>query len=302
MSADPPPSAATQDERDLLPLPVAHRPPHAAQNPRVRAATNACGTSSSAASSRSTCSKTSPARPTRFAACRRAAPGRTFSSTCSTTSGRCCTSRSRRPARSSSFMAACQILGITCNEVRDPSTSSETKGETRFDSIRMFSQLLRPDHHAEPRRPAGRGVRVPDERPVGARQPQRADRQRRLRRRPASDAGAARHLHAAAHLSVRQPEGLARRQPVRRNPPPVPAARPRPGEQDLRLLRRHRPRPHGALARRAARRLPGRDAGVRLAAAPDAVAARRPARSGLPPAACGSSRSIRSRSRSTAAR
>ena len=30
-----------------------------------------------------------------------------------------------------SFMAACQILGITCNEVRDPATSSETKGETR---------------------------------------------------------------------------------------------------------------------------------------------------------------------------
>ncbi len=41
-----------------------------------------------------------------------------------------------------SFMAACQILGITCNEVRDPSTSSETKGETRFDSIRMFSSYF----------------------------------------------------------------------------------------------------------------------------------------------------------------
>src|SRR6185503_8582613 len=26
-----------------------------------------------------------------------------------------------------SFSAACQILGMTCNEVRDPSTSSETK-------------------------------------------------------------------------------------------------------------------------------------------------------------------------------
>ncbi len=55
-----------------------------------------------------------------------------------------------------SFMAACQILGITCNEVRDPQTSSETKGETRFDSIRMFQQLLRPDHHAAPDRPTGR--------------------------------------------------------------------------------------------------------------------------------------------------
>jgi aspartate carbamoyltransferase catalytic subunit len=41
-----------------------------------------------------------------------------------------------------SFMAACQVLGITCNEVRDPATSSETKGETRFDSIRMFSSYF----------------------------------------------------------------------------------------------------------------------------------------------------------------
>ena len=41
-----------------------------------------------------------------------------------------------------SFMAACQILGMTCNEVRDPSTSSEAKGETRFDSIRMFSSYF----------------------------------------------------------------------------------------------------------------------------------------------------------------
>jgi len=41
-----------------------------------------------------------------------------------------------------SFMAACQILGITCNEVRDPTTSSETKGETRFDSVRMFSSYF----------------------------------------------------------------------------------------------------------------------------------------------------------------
>ena len=41
-----------------------------------------------------------------------------------------------------SFMAACQILGMTCNEVRDPTTSSETKGETRFDSLRMFSSYF----------------------------------------------------------------------------------------------------------------------------------------------------------------
>lgn len=41
-----------------------------------------------------------------------------------------------------SFTAACQILGMTCNEVRNPSTSSEAKGETRFDSIRMFSSYF----------------------------------------------------------------------------------------------------------------------------------------------------------------
>ena len=41
-----------------------------------------------------------------------------------------------------SFMAACQILGITCNEVRDPKTSSEVKRESKFDSIRMFSSYF----------------------------------------------------------------------------------------------------------------------------------------------------------------
>lgn len=41
-----------------------------------------------------------------------------------------------------SFTAACQILGMTCNEVRNPSTSSEAKGETRFDSIRVFSSYF----------------------------------------------------------------------------------------------------------------------------------------------------------------
>ena len=41
-----------------------------------------------------------------------------------------------------SFMAACQILGITCNEVRDPSVSSEAKGESPFDSLRMFSSYF----------------------------------------------------------------------------------------------------------------------------------------------------------------
>ncbi|MEM7456802.1 MAG: hypothetical protein AAF456_20835, partial [Planctomycetota bacterium] len=41
-----------------------------------------------------------------------------------------------------SFMAACQILGITCNEVRNPETSSEVKRESKMDSIRMFSSYF----------------------------------------------------------------------------------------------------------------------------------------------------------------
>jgi aspartate carbamoyltransferase len=41
-----------------------------------------------------------------------------------------------------SFMAACQILGITCGEVRDPRTSSAVKRESQFDSIRMFSSYF----------------------------------------------------------------------------------------------------------------------------------------------------------------
>jgi len=41
-----------------------------------------------------------------------------------------------------SFMAACQILGLKCNEIRDPSVSSEYKGESAFDSVRMFSSYF----------------------------------------------------------------------------------------------------------------------------------------------------------------
>ncbi|HIM31097.1 MAG TPA: aspartate carbamoyltransferase [Planctomycetes bacterium] len=41
-----------------------------------------------------------------------------------------------------SFMAACQILGMSCAEVRDPRTSSEAKGESQIDSIRMFSSYF----------------------------------------------------------------------------------------------------------------------------------------------------------------
>jgi aspartate carbamoyltransferase len=41
-----------------------------------------------------------------------------------------------------SFMAACQLLGITCNEIRDPRVSSYAKGESEFDSVRMFSSYF----------------------------------------------------------------------------------------------------------------------------------------------------------------
>jgi aspartate carbamoyltransferase catalytic subunit len=39
-----------------------------------------------------------------------------------------------------SFGAACDILGASYSEVRTPSTSSELKGESEIDSIRVFSQ------------------------------------------------------------------------------------------------------------------------------------------------------------------
>ena len=41
-----------------------------------------------------------------------------------------------------SFYAACQILGIKLGEVRDPTTSSEMKGESREDSVRTFSSYF----------------------------------------------------------------------------------------------------------------------------------------------------------------
>jgi aspartate carbamoyltransferase len=41
-----------------------------------------------------------------------------------------------------SFLAACQILGMTCGEIRDPAVSSEAKGESPLDSIRMFSSYF----------------------------------------------------------------------------------------------------------------------------------------------------------------
>ncbi len=41
-----------------------------------------------------------------------------------------------------SFTAACQIVGIPYNEVRDRSTSSEVKGESEDDTIRVLSQYF----------------------------------------------------------------------------------------------------------------------------------------------------------------
>ncbi len=41
-----------------------------------------------------------------------------------------------------SFNSACHILGMSTNEIRDPSTSSEVKGETFEDSIRTFSSYV----------------------------------------------------------------------------------------------------------------------------------------------------------------
>ena len=38
-----------------------------------------------------------------------------------------------------SFAAACHILGMTTSNVRDPAVSSEAKGETREDALRIFS-------------------------------------------------------------------------------------------------------------------------------------------------------------------
>lgn len=41
-----------------------------------------------------------------------------------------------------SFTAACQIVGLRYNEVRDPKTSSEVKGEAEEDAVRVFSQYF----------------------------------------------------------------------------------------------------------------------------------------------------------------
>lgn len=41
-----------------------------------------------------------------------------------------------------SFAAACQVIGLSYNEVRDSSTSSEVKGESEEDTVRVLSQYF----------------------------------------------------------------------------------------------------------------------------------------------------------------
>ena len=41
-----------------------------------------------------------------------------------------------------SFQSACHILGMQVLEIRDPSISSEIKGETALDSLRTFSSYV----------------------------------------------------------------------------------------------------------------------------------------------------------------
>ena len=41
-----------------------------------------------------------------------------------------------------SFTSACQVMGIRYNEVRDPKTSSEVKGESEEDAVKVFSQYV----------------------------------------------------------------------------------------------------------------------------------------------------------------
>ncbi|MEC7165849.1 MAG: aspartate carbamoyltransferase, partial [SAR324 cluster bacterium] len=41
-----------------------------------------------------------------------------------------------------SFLTACQLVGITTGEVQDPALSSEYKGESQEDAIRVFSSYF----------------------------------------------------------------------------------------------------------------------------------------------------------------
>ncbi len=188
-----------------------------------------------------------------------------------------------------SFMAACQILGMTCNEVRDPSTSSETKGETRFDSIRMFSSYfdviimrspiarlaescayLMNDLDASGSRSvpivnAGSGA---DEHPTQA----LLDiytLQRSFQFASPKDSPAANRFD-----ELREQKGYA-------------GSDEGPGAQDVRLLRRYRPRADGAVAGDAAGAVRGCAAGVHCAGPSEAGDARRFAR-----AACGPQRAV----------
>lgn len=100
-----------------------------------------------------------------------------------------------------SFSAAAQMLGIACNEVRDASVSSEAKGESPFDSIRMFSSyfdivIMRSvvPNFAESCAYLMNDLDLMDHRS--------ADRERRLGGRRTSDASPARRLHHQADVPV----------------------------------------------------------------------------------------------------
>ena len=188
-----------------------------------------------------------------------------------------------------SFMAACQILGITCNEVRDPSTSSETKGETRFDSIRMFSSYFDTIIMRSPiaRLAESCAYLMNDLDASGSRSV------------PIVNAGSGADEHPTQALldiytlqrsfQFASPKDSPGGQPVRR------AARAEglhradqgPGAQDVRLLRRYRPRADGAVAGHAAGAVRRRAAGVHRAGSSEAGDAR-----GLARAAGGPQRAV----------
>ena len=175
-------------------------------------------------------------------------------------------------------MAACQILGITCNEVRDASTSSETKGETRFDSIRMFSSYfdLIIMRSPLPRLAEACAYLMNDLERSGNRSV------------PIINAGSGADEHPTQALldiytlqrtfQFQNPSDSPGGNRLEELLPHVPGAHPRAVGQGVRLLRRHRPGTHRAVARRAAGEVRGRHAGVHRAQPPNARPAGRHAR------------------------
>ena len=155
-------------------------------------------------------------------------------------------------------MAACQILGMTCNEIRDASVSSEAKGESPLDSIRMFSSyfdviIMRASypHFAEACAHLMNDLdRIHDSDRIG---------QRGV---PIINGGSGADEHPTQALldiytmqrifSFESKKDSSRRAALRRDPPQIPRPDQGAGRQGLLLLRRHRPRPDGALPGHAA--------------------------------------------------